>query len=314
MKMERNFEFGDYGFFAQWEDRGQGLPGTVIYCHEGDDPEELRRLWRIIRGEKTDGEAVDSGEGQAYPDTGETQAEPSGEDPAEMPGMPGNTAVPDLLLVSIARVDWDKNLSPWPATRAGKGRADFSGGADDYLAVLQENIKKVEASLVEEFCKTCTAASGESVQTGAVSGESGQTGAVPGEPAGPTEDPESPSWPVKRGIAGYSLGGLFAVYCFYRTDFFQLLGSMSGSLWFDKFKKFMAERRLKTVPEKAYFSLGDAEPLVKNQRMAAVGECTETAVRVFTEKGARTVFEWNEGGHFNGIQERVAKGLRWLAE
>lgn len=276
MKMERFFEFGEYGFFAQWEDRGQGLPGTVIYCHEGDDPEELRRLWSLV----------------------------SGGDASEIPGMPGNTAVPDLLLVSIARVDWDKNLSPWPATRAGKGRADFSGGADEYLAVLQENIKKVEASLAEEFGKTGTAGSGES----------GQAGAVTGEPAVQTEAPESPSWPVKRGIAGYSLGGLFAVYCFYRTDFFQLLGSMSGSLWFDKFKKFMAERRLKTVPEKAYFSLGDAEPLVKNQRMAAVGECTETAVRVFTEKGARTVFEWNEGGHFNSIQERVAKGLRWLAE
>ncbi len=258
MKMERSFEFGEYGFFAQWEDRGQGLPGTVIYCHEGDDPEELRRLWALVSGGSSD----------------------------------QGTGAPGFMLVSIARVDWDKNLSPWPATRAGKGRADFSGGADEYLALLQENIVKVEQSLREEF---------------------GQNGTVSGEGSG-QDNAGAPSWPLKRGIAGYSLGGLFAVYCFYRTDFFQLLGSMSGSLWFDKFKKFMAERRLKAVPEKAYFSLGDAEPLVKNQRMAAVGECTETAVRVFTEKGARTVFEWNEGGHFNGIQERVAKGLRWLAE
>ena len=36
--------------------------------------------------------------------------------------------------------------------------------------------------------------------------------------------------PVWRGLAGYSLAGLFAVYSFYHTDIFSRVASMSGSL------------------------------------------------------------------------------------
>ena len=38
--------------------------------------------------------------------------------------------------------------------------------------------------------------------------------------------------PVWRGIAGYSLAGLFAVYAMYQTGAFSRIASMSGSLWF----------------------------------------------------------------------------------
>ena len=37
------------------------------------------------------------------------------------------------------------------------------------------------------------------------------------------------SW---RGLAGYSLAGLFTVYSLYRTDLFSRIASVSGSLWF----------------------------------------------------------------------------------
>ncbi|MBR0130029.1 MAG: alpha/beta hydrolase [Firmicutes bacterium] len=236
--MEKAFEYDGYRFFAQWKD-GE-LPQTVIYCHEGEDKEELRKLWALVDE-------------------------------------------PRLMLVSISGVDWDRQLSPWPAGKAFKGGDVFSGKADEYIGQLEEIIPRLEAELRTQL-----------------------------KEASPGADTEN--WPSRRGIAGYSLGGLFAVYCFYKTELFSLLGSMSGSLWFDKFRKYMSERRLKTVPEKAYFSLGDKEPQVKNQRMAAVGECTELAEKLFREKGAGTVFEWNEGGHFNDVQLRVAKGLRWLAE
>ena len=253
--MEKLIEKNGYRFFAQWSGAGE-LPETVIYCHEGEDPEELRKLWALVQ------------EGLA---AGAHAPEDGAED--------GRSA--DLMLISIAGVNWDRQLSPWPAGKAFKGGDDFSGEADAYIKELEEMIPQLEAELLREY--------------GGSLCEEGQ-------------------WPRKRGIAGYSLGGLFAVYCFYKTDIFSLLGSMSGSLWFDKFKKFMGESKLKALPEKAYFSLGDKEPLVKNQRMAAVGECTELAAKLFRDNGARTIFEWNEGGHFNDVQLRVAKGLAWLAK
>ena len=38
----------------------------------------------------------------------------------------------------------------------------------------------------------------------------------------------------RRGLMGYSLGGLFALYALYRTDAFCWLGCLSGSLWYEE--------------------------------------------------------------------------------
>ncbi|MFR4665538.1 MAG: alpha/beta hydrolase-fold protein [Subdoligranulum sp.] len=44
----------------------------------------------------------------------------------------------------------------------------------------------------------------------------------------------TPAW---RGIAGYSLAGLFALYSIYQTDAFSRVASVSGSLWFPGIKR-----------------------------------------------------------------------------
>ncbi len=43
---------------------------------------------------------------------------------------------PRPTLVCIGGVDWDRDLSPWPAQRVFRGGADFSGGADVFLHTL----------------------------------------------------------------------------------------------------------------------------------------------------------------------------------
>ena len=48
----------------------------------------------------------------------------------------------------------------------------------------------------------------------------------------PTAEREISGVPRWRGIAGYSLAGLFALYSIYQTNLFSRVGSMSGSLWF----------------------------------------------------------------------------------
>ena len=46
-----------------------------------------------------------------------------------------------------------------------------------------------------------------------------------------------------RGLAGYSLAGLFTVYALYKTDLFSRAASMSGSLWYPGFKDFALQAR-----------------------------------------------------------------------
>ena len=117
--------------------------------------------------------------------------------------------------------------------------------------------------------------------------------------------------PVCRVIGGYSLAGLCALYAMYRTDCFDRLVCASGSLWYDGFLDFMRQNSLRRVPEAAYFSLGDKEKQIRNQRMAVVEDCMKEATAFLQQQGTRTIFEQNPGGHFNESTERLAKGIRW---
>ena len=64
--------------------------------------------------------------------------------------------------------------------------------------------------------------------------------------------------PERRFIGGYSLSGLFALWCCYECDLFGGAASCSGSLWFPKLDEYIESR---PVPSgKFYFSLGDKEP------------------------------------------------------
>ena len=120
--------------------------------------------------------------------------------------------------------------------------------------------------------------------------------------------------PEFRGIAGYSLAGLFAVWALYRTDLFDRAASMSGSLWFDGFTEFMEEHRPVNVPAKVYLSVGEREKQTKNVRMAQVEACTMRAAEIFRQYGSDVRTEQNPGGHFDEVPGRIERGLRWIGE
>lgn len=46
----------------------------------------------------------------------------------------------NVVLVAVDKVNWDRELSPWPAPKAFRGGNDFAGGADAYLQELTETI------------------------------------------------------------------------------------------------------------------------------------------------------------------------------
>lgn len=116
--------------------------------------------------------------------------------------------------------------------------------------------------------------------------------------------------PEFRGIAGYSLAGLFALWAVYQTDLFDRAASISGSLWFDGFLEFMKNHTPKA--KFIYLSLGDKEKLAKNPRLAAVEDCTRQAVELLGTHNIPVVFEMNRGGHFQDIPARIARGVSSL--
>ncbi len=176
---------------------------------------------------------------------------------------------PPFTLVAISDLDWNQDMAPWDSPAAFKNGEPFTGGADDYLRLLvEEIIPRAEKEL-----------------------------------AGP------PAW---RGIAGYSLAGLFALYSIYRTDLFSRVGCMSGSLWFPGFKEYVFSHEPKCRPDCIYFSLGDKEAKTRNPVLKTVQGHTE-AIRAFCQsKGIDTEFQLNPGNHFVQGIERTIAGIQWL--
>lgn len=128
-------------------------------------------------------------------------------------------------------------------------------------------------------------------------------------PLAEKELPKAPKW---RGIAGYSLAGLFAVYAIYQTDLFSRVGSMSGSLWFPGIKDYIFSHEPKRRPDCLYFSLGDRESKTRNPLLQSVQQNTEEIRAFYQSHGIDTVFQLNPGNHYNQATERTAAGIGWL--
>ncbi len=119
--------------------------------------------------------------------------------------------------------------------------------------------------------------------------------------------------PVKwRGIAGYSLAGLFALYSLFMTDAFSRCASVSGSLWYPGFSSFAAQHEMMVRPQCIYFSLGDRECRTRNPVLSTVQGETENIVSLIQGKGIPAVFRLNEGGHHDNPSLRTAEGIRWI--
>ena len=173
---------------------------------------------------------------------------------------------PKPTVISISGMDWNRELSPWPAPGVFKGQADFAGQSGKFLSVLVERLLPAGLKALEY-------------------------------------EPEF------LGIAGYSLGGLFAVWSLWNTGMFSSAASMSGSLWFDNFLEYAETQPPKRLPDFIYLSVGSGEKKSRNKRMATVVDCTREMASYFEKLGSKCVFHLESGGHFNNVPERIARGI-----
>ena len=181
----------------------------------------------------------------------------------------GTGLAPEFTLVAVSGLAWDHDMAPWDIPLIFEGDTACTGGADDYLGLLVEEIM-------------------------------------------PRAEREVPGKVLWRGIAGYSLAGLFAVYSLYRTDIFSRAASMSGSFWFPDFREYVFSHEMKREPECIYFSLGDRECRTGNPYLRTVQECTEEIEAFYRGKGIDTVFRSNPGGHTKNAVGRTAAGIAWI--
>lgn len=123
--------------------------------------------------------------------------------------------------------------------------------------------------------------------------------------------PAPPCW---RGVAGYSLAGLFALYALYRVPCFTRMASVSGSLWFPGLGEYLAAHTPVTPPRCLYFSIGSREHRTRNPLLRPGRARTEAIAAQFAAAGIETVFELNPGNHFEQPDLRTARGLAWLLE
>ena len=128
----------------------------------------------------------------------------------------------------------------------------------------------------------------------------------------PAVEAELPGPPCWRGLAGYSLAGLFALYAMYQTDAFSRFASMSGSLWFPGLQEYLFTHHVKRPPDCLYFSLGDKECKTRNLVLQTVQENTQNIQRYYQSHGICTTFHLHPGNHYSHAAERTAAGIRWL--
>lgn len=117
----------------------------------------------------------------------------------------------------------------------------------------------------------------------------------------------------QRYIGGYSLSGLFSMWAFYSSRQFQGVANCSGSLWFPSWAGFIANQS--TPPNSlAYLSLGKREEQTKNKALSCVGDVMRIQYKALCKDPAilNCTLEYNDGGHFNEPEKRLAKGFIWL--
>ncbi len=84
--------------------------------------------------------------------------------------------------------------------------------------------------------------------------------------------------PCSHAVAGYSLGGLFALWAFVTSERFAAVASLSGSTWYDGWLDWLTEQRVSGAGRFAYLSVGTKEKRAALARLRTVEDCVPVDV------------------------------------
>ena len=171
-------------------------------------------------------------------------------------------------LVTVTKLRWEQELSPWACGPVISREDSFTGEADGYVRLLEDRIVPF----------------------------------VEGELRSPTY----------RVIAGYSMGGLFAIYAPYVTRLFSASVSASGSVWFPEMLPFVRAHDFMKKPDAVYLSIGDRESRGKNPYLSMAESRGRELYSIYGGMGIDSVFELNPGNHYKDAEYRLARGITWI--
>ncbi len=117
----------------------------------------------------------------------------------------------------------------------------------------------------------------------------------------------------KRGLLGYSMGGLFTLWALHQTIAFDAFLSCSGSLWYDGFTDYFVKKTVEK-PCWVYLSQGEKEEQTRNQRFASVGKAARESAAYLEKEPMvhHTALVWHPGGHGNDGAGRIGVAIRWM--
>lgn len=117
--------------------------------------------------------------------------------------------------------------------------------------------------------------------------------------------------PSSRAIAGYSLGGLFALYTFIIDKHFGACGSLSASLWYPNWIEWLQEHIPQRDSRFVYFSVG-----TKEKRASMPFKLTEqrmfASADILQQHGFTVETQLHPGSHMQHIKERLTQGIMRL--
>ena len=191
-----------------------------------------------------------------------------------MPGLEDICESRSAALVSVFGMDWDNDLTPWPAPNVRKKCPDFGGGAGEFLGVIEnEVIPMVEDRLL---------------------------------------GPGNRFVPSGRSLVGISLAGLFAVWAVCRSDLFGSMASVSGSFWYDGFSEWLGSQVVSPSLHRVFLSVGEREKESRNPLFSQIEERTVEVRKLLESRGLEVAFELNPGNHIADGVPRLRKALDWL--
>ena len=117
--------------------------------------------------------------------------------------------------------------------------------------------------------------------------------------------------PSCRILAGYSMGGLFALYAPFVTGAFSKVAAVSGSVWYPGFVPYVQSHQTVKPLQAVYLSLGKLEPRTRNRYLRQTEACMQALLDHYRQQAIPAVFESNPGNHFQDAPLRIAKGIAW---
>ena len=113
-----------------------------------------------------------------------------------------------------------------------------------------------------------------------------------------------------RSLIGYSMGGLFAIWASTRTDLFDSVSSVSGSLWFEGLKDYLSQNRASA--ERIYLTLGKKEKKSSSPVISTVEEKTKEIFSLLSSQSYFVEYKEEEGGHFDNEGQRLINAVSFL--